>query len=94
MSSMLTWTARGLWRTAASIVTPCSVKAYGGYRRPPRLASSVSWNMSSPGVDTRKTISRRVFDLPGFAPAAAGCHEGRKDGAIADPTTVSTEDRV
>lgn len=35
MISMLTSIARRLRRTIESIATPCSVKARGGYRRPP-----------------------------------------------------------
>jgi hypothetical protein len=34
---MLISTARWLRRTAESIATPCSVKAYGNFRRPPQL---------------------------------------------------------
>src|SRR5438094_5944544 len=36
MISTLTAIARGLFRTPESIATPCSVKAYGAYRLPPR----------------------------------------------------------
>ena len=36
MISMLTAMARGLLNTVESIATPCSVKANGAYRRPPR----------------------------------------------------------
>jgi hypothetical protein len=35
MISIFTAMARGLCRTLESIATPCSVKAYGAYRRPP-----------------------------------------------------------
>ena len=36
MISTLAAIARGLFRTPESIATPCSVKAYGAYRLPPR----------------------------------------------------------
>src|SRR5437667_6582643 len=37
MISMFTRTARSLFSTLDSMATPCSVKAYGRYRRPPQL---------------------------------------------------------
>jgi hypothetical protein len=63
MISMFTLTARWLHSTLDNMATPCSVKAYGAIRRPPRPAgfeitdcdfksansSAVSWNMKSPG---------------------------------------------
>lgn len=62
MISMFTCTARLLRITPESIATPCSVKAYGSVRRPPRppfeitfrdlkasSSSASSWNMKSEG---------------------------------------------
>jgi hypothetical protein len=36
MISIFTLTALELFNTPESMATPCSVKAYGKYRRPPR----------------------------------------------------------
>jgi len=39
------WTARSLYKTLDSIATPCSVKAYGAYRRPPQELEVPKWNL-------------------------------------------------
>src|SRR6266566_3033451 len=61
MISTLMAIARGLFRTPESIATPCSVKAYGAYRLPPRpfeiticdlkdsASAGLRRNMKSPG---------------------------------------------
>ena len=60
MISMLTITARLLFRTVDNIATPCSVKTLGSLRVPPQLdvpkwnfkfenSSLVSWNIKSEG---------------------------------------------
>jgi len=74
MISMFTATARGLRRTLDSMATPCSVKAYGRWRRPPRpligacrvrlaTSSMVSLNTKSAGNRSRfrRTASFRRF---------------------------------
>jgi len=45
MISMLTRTALGLFKTLESMATPCSVKAYGWYRRPPHWLEVPKWNL-------------------------------------------------
>jgi hypothetical protein len=42
MIATFTWTARPLRRTLESMATPCSVNAYGRYRRPPRPVFEVA----------------------------------------------------
>jgi hypothetical protein len=78
---MLIWTARGLLRTVAAMTAPCSVKAVGKYRLPPRpgfevaicnlkrLASSAfNWNRKSAG--NRRVLLRLVVLL---LPAHLAC---------------------
>src|SRR6266571_961477 len=80
MISIFAWIARSLLRTVDNMATPCSVKAYGAYRLPPRPlfevaicdlknapSSEVSWNMKSFGNRGRLRLTcsfRRLVVTP------------------------------
>jgi len=61
MISTLAAIARGLFRTPESIATPCSVKAYGAYRLPPRPFEITICDLK----DSASTGLRRNMKSPG-----------------------------
>jgi hypothetical protein len=51
----LIFTARSLANTAESIATPCSVNAYGKWRRPPQLEVAICDSSFQPRIPSGET---------------------------------------
>src|SRR6266513_2227751 len=56
---MLISTARGLFRTVAAMIAPCSVKASGSLRRPPRPRFDVAFCNIKPANSSVVSAKRR-----------------------------------